>query len=84
MANRDHVVGADEQMDLAELDLLLRVVVARGPEDDEKRIAVVLELWPLVGVLHVLERKLVQTERISDVLELLRARLLQPDPGEVA
>ena len=69
-------------MDLAELDLFLRVVIARGPQNDEKGIAVVLELRPLMRFPCILERQLVETERRAYVVQLLFTRLLQPDPGE--
>ena len=68
VAHGDHVRRRDEQHDLAELDLLLVVVVARGAQDDEVGVVVVLELRPLVGAVGVLERELVQVEALADVV----------------
>ncbi len=83
MADHDRVAGAEEDVDLAELDLLLGVVVARGPQDDEVGLVVVLELRALVGVARVLERQLVQAEDLPDALELLAGRLVQAEPDEL-
>ena len=65
---------ADEEVDLAELDLLLGVVVAGGPQHDEQRVLVVLELRPLVRVRPRPRGQLVQAEHLADALELLVAR----------
>ena len=39
VADGDHVAAREEEVDLAELDLLLGVVVARRAQDDEERVA---------------------------------------------
>ena len=83
VAHGDHVLRRDEQHDLAELDLLLVVVVARRAQDDEVGVVVVLQLRPLVGVIGVLERELVQVEALADVGQLLLAGLEEADPDEV-
>ena len=83
VADRDHVGARDEQHDLAELHLLLLVVVARGAQDDEVGLVVVLELRPLMGAVGVLERQLMEPEALSDVLELLDRRLVHSEPDEV-
>ena len=71
-------------MDLAELDLLLGVVVVGRAQDDEERLLVVLHLRALVADVGVLEGELVEVEARADVAELLRSRLEQPEPDEVA
>ena len=71
VAHGDDEVRADEDVRLAELDRLGLVDVARRPEHDEERVAVALELRPLVGVERVLHRELVQPE-------LLRPRSRTP------
>jgi hypothetical protein len=71
VADCDHVAGAGEEIDLAELDLLLGVVITGRLEHDEERLAVVLELRPLVLGTGVLDCQLVQVEGARDVLELL-------------
>ena len=85
VAHGDHVAGADEEVDLAELDLLLVIVVARGPQDDEEAVAlVVLELGTLVADAGVLDRQLVEAESLRDPLELLLRGLVEPQPDELA
>ena len=68
--------------DLAELDRLLGIQVARGLEDEEERVAVDLELRPLVCLDRVLDRQLVQLELPAYGVELLRRRLVDADPDE--
>ena len=80
MADGDHEVPADEDVDLAELDLLDVVEVAGRPQDDEQRVAVAFELRPLVGDDRVLDRQLVQVELPRHRGELLR-RPVQADPS---
>ena len=50
VADRDHERLADEEVDLAGLDDLLRVDVAGRLEDDEQRVLVDLELRALMRV----------------------------------
>ena len=65
-----HEVRADEDVDLAELDLLDVVEVAGGAQHDEQGVAVALQLRPLVGDDGVLDRQLVQPELLGDGAEL--------------
>lgn len=62
MADRDQEVAADEDVQLAEVDLLLGVEVAGGAQDDEERLAVALQLGALMGLQCVLDGQLVQVE----------------------
>ena len=62
MPQRDHEVGADEQVQLAEFDLLDVVEVAGGPEHDEQGVAVAFELRALMGLDRVLDGELMQLE----------------------
>ena len=62
--------GPDEDVDLAELDLLGVVEIGRGAQHDEQRVAVALQLWPLVGNDRVLDRYLVEAELLGDRQEL--------------
>jgi hypothetical protein len=67
----DHERRPDEDADLAELDLLARVVVPRGPEDHEGHVLlVVLDLRPEVVDLRVLDGQLVQAEPDADLLQI--------------
>ena len=61
MAHGDDEVRPDEEVHLAELDLLGLVEVARRPQHDEERLPVALELGPLVGD-RVLDGELVEVE----------------------
>jgi hypothetical protein len=79
----DHEARRDEHADLAELDLLGLVVVPRCAQDDQPDVPVVeLDLRPHVEVLRVLDRELVQPERVPDLGQLLRLRLEQPQPDK--
>ncbi len=62
MAHGDHEVGADEHMQLAEVDLLGRVEIARRAQDHEQGVAVALQLGPLVRLHRVFHREWVQVE----------------------
>ncbi len=70
VANGDDEVGANEDVELAELDRLSRVEVAGGAQDDEERAIVALQLRPLVGFDGILHRELVQAELLGDPAEL--------------
>ena len=78
----DREVRAEEQVQLAELDLLGRVEVPRGLEDDEQRVAVPLELRPLVGLDRVLDGELGQVVQLGQLTELLRLGPVEPEPGQ--
>ena len=82
VADCDQELVADEDEDLAEGDLVPVVVPARGLQDEEERIAVDLELRPLMRVDRVLDRQLVQLELAAHGVELLDRRLEEPDPDE--
>ena len=82
MAHRDDEAVADEDEDFAELDPLLGIDPAGRLQDDEERIAVDLELRPLVRLDRVLDGQLVEAELAADRLELLLGWLVQADPGE--
>jgi hypothetical protein len=82
VADRDDEVRPHEGVDLAELDRLLLLHVARRLEHHEKRLAVAFDLGPLVGLEGVLHRQLVQLELAGHGVELFPGRLVEPDPGE--
>jgi hypothetical protein len=78
----DGEVRAEEQVQLAELDLLGRVLVPRRLEDDEQRAPVPLELRPLVGLDGVLDRELGQVEQLGELTQLLRLGPVQTQPDQ--
>ena len=75
---------AGEDVHLAELDGLRLVDVAGRAQHAEQRVAVALELGPLMCVDRVLDRELVQGELARDLGELLAARAVEPDPRDAA
>lgn len=81
MADRDQEVRADEDVKLAELDLLRGVEVARRAQDDEEGVAVALQLGALVGLEGVLDGELVEVELGGQGVELGLGGAVQADPG---
>lgn len=67
-------------MQLAEVDLLQRVQIARGTEDDEERLAVALQLRTLVRLHRVLDGERVQVELGGQREEFGFRRAGQADP----
>ena len=84
VADGDDELRAGEDVHLAELDRLGLVDVAGGSKDEEQRVAVTLELGPLVRLHGVLDRELVQLELARDVGEFLRVRAVEADPRDPA
>ena len=62
VAHRDDVAAAQEHVDLAELDALLVLEVARAAQRDEPVLVVLLDLRPLMRLARVLDGQLVQRE----------------------
>ena len=79
----DEVI-ADEHVQLREVDLLAPVVVPRRAQHDEQRLAVPLELGPLMRLHRVLDRELVQVELRRQGRQVRLVRADEPDPGQVA
>jgi hypothetical protein len=85
LPDRDHEGGREENADLAELDFLGGVVVARGAQDDQPHVVfVVLDLRSHVDVQRVLDRQLVQAEGVPHLGKLFFHWLEQPQPHEAA
>ena len=82
--DRDHVVRADEDVHLAELDGLGLVHVARGLQHEERHVAVALQLRALMADERVLDRERVQVEHLGDRAHLLGIRAVEPDPRHAA
>ena len=81
MADGDEEVLADEDVQLAEVDLFRGVEVARRPQHDEESVAVALQLRTLVCFEGVLDRELVQVELVGQRTEFGCRGALQADPG---
>ena len=82
MADRDHVARADEDVGLAEQQLSL--FHAPGAQDDEERVAVDLELRPLVRAPGVFHGEIVQTELLLHLAHEPLVGLVQSEPDEGA
>ncbi len=80
MADRDHEVRADEDVEFAEVDLLGRVQVTGRAQDDEERVAVAFQLGALVCLHRVLDRERVQVELGGQREKFGLGRAGQPDP----
>ena len=82
-AHGDDEPVAEEDHDLAGLDVRGLLEVAQGLEHHEDRVVVQLDLGALVALDGVLHRQRVQLELVVDEVELLVGGVLQPDPQEV-
>ncbi|BFO20136.1 hypothetical protein SHKM778_65240 [Streptomyces sp. KM77-8] len=72
----------EEDHDLAGGDgVALRLVLDRL-EDHEQRVVVHLQFGSLMGLEGVLDGQRMQSELLRDQAELVRRRLVQPDPDE--
>jgi hypothetical protein len=80
MAHRQHVVATGEDVDLARPELVARHLDSL--QHHEQRIAVLLDLRPLVAVARVLHRELVQIELLLHLLQLGFGGVAQPHPHE--
>ena len=84
MPDGDHEALAEEQVHLADLDVVGLVDVPGRAQDDEQGVAVAFELGALVGGDGVLDRELGQVELVGDLVDLDLIRAQQADPGEAA
>jgi hypothetical protein len=85
LPHRDHEGGRDKDADLAEVDLFVVAVIARGPHDDQLHVRVVAgDLRVPVQDQRVLDRQLVQPEGLADLGQLPLPGLEQPQPYEAA
>src|SRR4030095_6509795 len=80
--DRDDIVRPDEQMRLPVVDLAGRRIDVSGAQHEEDRVAVSLELRPLVGASGVLDREVVERELLLDLGEHLFVGLVEADPDE--
>lgn len=80
VADGDHELRSREDVDLAELDGLRLIDIARGPKHEEQALAVALQLGTLVRLHGVLDGERVQIKLARDLVELLRVRAIQADP----
>jgi hypothetical protein len=82
VTHRHEIAIADEDMGLAEGDAALGQLC--GPRHDEQGLAILLDLRPLMGVVGVLNREIMQVELLLHGAEQRDVRLVQADPDHVA
>ena len=81
MTDRDQIPLADEKMRFAERDAV--AVKLGGARHDEQPVAILFDLWPLVGVGRVLDGEIVQLELPLHAFQERRVRFVQSDPHHV-
>ena len=81
-SHRDDEVGADERHEFTGFDVGTLVDVAQGAHDDERHVAVDLELGSLATLEGILDSEGVQLEFTGEVFELVGRRILEADPQE--
>ena len=81
MPDADDVALADEEVRLAEGNAAADEL--GGARDDEQRVAILLELRPLVRMLGVLDGEVVQVELALHPAQEIAARLPQADPDDM-
>ena len=81
MANADDIALADEKMRFTEDDAAIDQL--RGARHDEQRVAILLQFGPLMRMLGVLDRKVMQVELRLDAQEQLAAGFQQADPDDM-
>jgi len=74
----DDEAAADEYVHLDRLDML--VAPARSVEDDERVLAIVVELRPLAEPARVLQRERMQPEQLPELGDLRVGGALQLEP----
>jgi hypothetical protein len=82
VAYGDQIAGTDESMGFAEADVAVQQL--GGVHGQEQRVAVGFDLRPLMRVLGVFDREIVQAEFLLQFVEQGFLRLVQADPDEAA
>ena len=80
VSDRQNVVLPDEDIDLADIELAL--VLFQQVHDGEYRIAIFLDLRPLVAMARILDRQFVQGKLLLHLIQFLRCRIAQGNPDE--
>src|SRR5207244_13350436 len=81
---RQDEVATDKHVQLAEVDLLGVVQVARGPQDDKQGVAVSFQLRPLMRDDRVLDSEFMQRELPRQKQQLLLGWPVETDPRHTA
>ncbi len=83
--DRQHVIDADKDVDLADAQLVAAILAADDlgrMQHGEQRVAVFLDLRPLVTLARILDGELVEVELARDLVELALRRLEHRHPDE--
>src|SRR5215207_10591393 len=81
MPDRHNVIGTEEDVQLAEFDLLLLVEVASRTEHGEEQRTVPFQLWTLVGGDCIIDGQWVEVELDGDRRDVVSGGPVQVDPG---
>jgi hypothetical protein len=81
VADSDDVVGAEEHVRLAEVEVL-PVGHLRRTQHDEERVFVLLDFRPLMRLVGVFDGQVVQAELLLDAAEQCLVRLVEAEPDE--
>ena len=79
--DRHDISFADEQMRLAERDAV--ALELRGARDDEQRVAILLDLRPLMGMVGIFDRKVMQLELSLHAAQHGEIGFMESDPDHV-
>ena len=82
MTDRNKISFADEQMGFSKCDAAANEL--RGASHDEQRVAILVDLRSLVGVVCVLDGKIVQVELLLHTGQQSDVWLVQSDPHHMA
>jgi hypothetical protein len=80
--DRDDEVRAEDDVDLPERNDLVVIDVSGGPQDDERHVAVLLDLRPLVRRDGVLDGERMQRELVRHGIHLVSVGPDESDPAE--
>ena len=83
VAHGDEVVAPEEDVGLAELEVARRGGHVRRAQNDEQRILVQLELRPLMRVVGVFDREVVQSELLLHLPQHILFGLVEAEPDEL-
>ena len=82
VSHRENVIAADKDAHFADVQFL--TAAFEHMQDDEKRLAVLVDFRPLMAVLRVLDGEVVQTEFLLHRFELPGNRIFNGHPNEAA
>ena len=82
MSDRNDKTLPDKDMGLSKLDMLRFTDQVRRAQHDEETIPVLLELWPLVRVMGILDGQVVKAKFFLNFAQQLLVRFEQANPDK--